>query len=284
MKRIFAILTIVSLVFAACEPVDDGGGNNNIDNNAPQIILKSKAEVTVGCGNVMGFISYELVNPSTELTVEATANVEWIGEFDYKSMGKVGYKAESNPGIDPRVGVVTISYGDSKIEVNVTQEGNPVPTDIKIEAPILTGHYYGNVQGLYNFYLVFSDKGMSSYEAIYGHNYFNVANAYYYVIDLYLSTEATNEECTVPNGTYGFDRKSQGWPDQFGHEFSWLQTNDENGFSTAQRQFEDGTLTVEDGKVTLNVIMYNENQQEESHTVIYEGDYSLIDMTGIQYM
>ncbi|MBP3548261.1 MAG: BACON domain-containing protein [Alistipes sp.] len=292
MKKIFAFLTIAAILFAACEEItnggegNNGGGDNNGNNttDGPQIVLKSNENITVGNGNVMGFISYTLINPEEGLTVEATANVDWIGEFSYKDMGKVGYKVEKNPNIEPRTGVVTITYGEQAVSVNLTQEGNPEPTNIVVDVPILTGHYYGNVQGLYNFYLVFSDKGMSSYEAILNHNYFNVPNAYYYVVDLYLTTAASNAECTVPNGTYGFDRNSNGWPDQFGHKFSWLQINDEGGFAASQTLFETGTLTVEDGKVTLSVTMNNKAQEVESHTVVFEGDYSLVDMSGLSYM
>jgi hypothetical protein len=61
---------------------------------------------------------------------------------------------------------------------------------------------------------------------------------------------------------------------------SWLQKNDENGFTSSQSKFEDGNLVVEDGKMTLVVDLFA-NDQLETHTVTYEGDYSLIDMTTV---
>lgn len=316
MKRIFTFFTIALLALAACEPVDELGNTNtngtgnentggdntgdentgdenngnentgNEDDGTPKINITSKTNPTIGPGSVVGRITYELINPVEGLTVEAKSNVEWLGEFDYKDMGKIGYKAQRNPGENLREGIITVSYGESSVDVTVTQEGNPAPTDIVIEAPILTGHYYGNVQGLYNFYLAFSDKGMSSYEPMLGHNYFNVPNAWYYVVDLYLDQPAGNKEgepIKVPNGTYGFDEKSQGWPNMFGHEFSWLQQNDEYGSNPPQTQFDDGELIVEDGKVTLKVTMTVSNI-EEKHTVTYEGDYELIDMSNLSYM
>ena len=90
------------------------------------------------------------------------------------------------------------------------------------------------------------------------------------------------EPIIVPNGTYGFDEVSQGWPNMFGHEFSWLQQNDAYGNSGSQTLFDDGELIVEDGKVTLKVTMTVEGI-EEKHTVTYEGDYELVDMTGSVY-
>lgn len=284
MRKFFAIFTIVVVALAACEPIDDPAQGNENQDGKPGITLKSEAEISIGSGSTMGFISYSLVNPSEEYTVEATADVEWLNEFSYKDMGKVGYHADRNPNLESRTGVITITYAEQSVEVTIIQQGNPEPTNIEVAAPILTGHYYGNVQGLYNFYLVFSDKGMSSYEPVMYHNYFNVANAYYYVVDLYLTTPASNAECTVPYGTYGFDRNSNGWPDQFGHEFSWLQINDESGFSMSQTQFETGELKVEEGKVTLTITLINSNAEDETHTVTYDGDYSLVDMTGLSYM
>ena len=308
MKRIFTIFTIAMLALAACEPVDEGGNTNgngnentegenngndntggenggNEDDGTPKIKITSKVNTTIGPGSVVGRISYELINPVEGLTVEAKSNVEWLGEFDYKDMGKIGYKAQKNPSENPRNGVISVSYGESSVDISITQEGNPAPTDKVVEAPILTGHYYGNVQGLYNFYLVFTDKGMSLYEPRPNHNYFNVPNAWYYNIDLYLDKPAENKEgepIIVPNGTYGFDEVSQGWPNMFGHEFSWLQQNDAYGNSGSQTLFDDGELIVEDGKVTLKVTMTVEGI-EEKHTVTYEGDYELVDMTGIVY-
>ena len=325
MKRIFTIFTIAMLALAACEPVDEGGNTNgngnentegenngndntggenndnenpgndnpggenggNEDDGTPKIKITSKVNTTIGPGSVVGRISYELINPVEGLTVEAKSNVEWLGEFDYKDMGKIGYRAEKNPSENPREGVITVTYGESSVDVNVTQEGNPLPTDKFIEAPMLTGHYYGNIQGLYNFYLAFTDKGMSAYEPIaHPFYYFDVPNAWYYTVDLYLDRPAEyteGEPIIVPNGKYGFDASSQGWPNMFGHEFSWLQQNDEYGNCPPQTLFNTGELVVEDGKVTLKVTMTVEGI-EETHTVTYEGDYELVDMTGIEYM
>ena len=291
MKRIFAIFSIALLAFAACEGTEDtnvNGGDNNLpndnDNNKPHITI-SKTEISVGSGVAMGFIRYELVNPEEGLTVDATADVNWITDVDFKNMGKIGFKTQSNPDADSRVGVITVTYGETSIDVTITQEGSPQPVNITVEAPMLTGHYYGLQGGLYNFYLAFTDKGMSAYEPLPNHNYFNVPNAWYYIVDLYLDKPAENKEgepIIVPNGTYGFDEVSQGWPNMFGHEFSWLQQNDAYGNSGSQTLFDDGELVVEDGKVTLTVKMTIKGT-EETHTVTYEGDYELVDMTGIKY-
>ncbi|MBQ8366285.1 MAG: BACON domain-containing protein [Alistipes sp.] len=313
MKRIFTIFTIAMLALAACEPTDEPGnqnGNNNQeetpggnenenpgdensgneDTDAPGVKVTSNLNPTIGPGNVTGIISYELINPVEGMTVEATASVDWLGEFNYQNMGKISYKARRNNTPDLRAGVITITYGESSVDVNITQEGNPDPTDVDVKAPILTGHYYGadpNWDNLYNYYLAFSDKGFSSNEAIYGHDYDNVPDAYYYFVDLYVAPDKFDESnpYKVPKGTYQLDKASQGWPNMFMRVYSWMQYNNAEGYqssSTDQVKYDEGELIVDDGKVTLNVTMTISNI-EEKHTVIYEGDYTLIDMSGISY-
>ncbi|MBQ8492814.1 MAG: BACON domain-containing protein [Alistipes sp.] len=287
MKRIFTFFTIALLAFAACEPVDNQEGGDNTNGIMPGVKV-NKTEMTIGSGSVMSYVTYELINPTEGMTLVATADVDWISEFDYKDMGKVKFKAEFNPMAESRVGVITLTYGESSATVTITQEGNPEPTNIFIDAPILTGHYYGSSpywNGLYNLYLAFSDKGFSSCEAIKEHVYANMPNAYYYLVDLYIdeSTHDANNPFKVPIGTYDLDKASQGWPNMFGHVYSWLQYNDAEGFSSSQTKFDEGKLIVEEGKVTLDVTMTIDGI-EQNHVVVYKGDYSLIDMTGISYI
>lgn len=301
MKRIFTIFSIALLAIAACEPIDEqnntndgnntenennggnntenennGGTNDGNDDGTPQVRITSKTSVTIGSGSVMGQISYELINPVDGLTVEATANVDWIGEFDYKNMGRIGYKAERNPGETPRDGVITVSYGESSVDINVTQEGNPEPTIKNITMPQLMGSYYGIQQGangLLNYYLVFAEEGVSN-------NNYSVPNAKYYIIDLYLEDTATPADMnhiTVPSGTYEIDKKNSPWPGSFKDTYSWYQINDETGMAPSKNQipYEEGSrLIVEDGKITLEAILTIDGILE-THIVTFEGDYSL---------
>ena len=117
MKKFFAILAVVALVFAACEPTDDQPQNNVTQGDEPGITLKSESTITINSGNTMGIISYTLVNPSEEYTVEATADVEWLNGFSYKDMGKISYRADRNPNLESRVGVITITYAEQSVDL-----------------------------------------------------------------------------------------------------------------------------------------------------------------------
>ena len=90
MKKILFLCGIIATLFTACELPGDGS------DAAATIKITSKTEISVGSGNVMGMITYELLNPVVGATIEATANVDWINTFDFSTMGKIGYKVDIN--------------------------------------------------------------------------------------------------------------------------------------------------------------------------------------------
>lgn len=265
MKRLLSLLALVSILFSACEKTTDGNANQSIK-------LTSNEVVNAGCGSSMGFVTYEIITPIDGATVEATADVDWIGNFDYKQMGKIMYTVEKNPDEAPRVGVITVTYDKSSFQVTINQEGNPAPTNKTISDFKLYGKYYGIQAGMYNYYLIFSDLGLDS------NNSYYVPNAHYYFVDLYLlETPADMDNITIPVGTYEFDKSNSGFADTFTDTYSWYQINDEQGGASSKNQisYESGKLIVEEGKVTLEVTLYFGDVLEK-HTVIYEGDYAFI--------
>lgn len=266
MKKILSILALLSLIVTACEPA----GNDEVKGAA--IKLTTEDQVNVGSGSAMGFLKYELINPIEDATVEATADVDWIGNFGYKEMGKITYTVEKNPDEAPRTGVITVTYDSSSFQVTINQAGNPAPTNKTISDFSLTGKYYGIQAGMYNYYLIFNDLGLD------GNNSYSVPNAHYYFVDLYLlETPADMNHITIPVGTYEFDKSSSGFANTFTDTYSWYQINDESGNASSKNQisYETGKLTVEEGKVTLEVTLYMGDVLEK-HTVVYEGDYSFI--------
>ena len=264
MKRLFFIFSIFAMLLTSCETISE-------DNNQ-SIRLTSKDVVSVGCGSSMGYISYDILVPVEGATVEATSTVEWIGNFDYKQMGKIMYNVEKNPSEQEREGEIVVSYDNTSFKVLIKQAGNPKPTSKTITDFQLTGKYYGIQSGMYNYYLIFSDLGLDS------NNMFSVPNGRYYLVDLFLTeAPADASNVTVPVGTYDFDKTSSGFANTFTDTYSWYQINDEYGNASSKNQisYEKGTLTVEEGKVTLDVTLYIDGI-EEIHTVVYEGDYSMI--------
>lgn len=266
MKNILSILAALALLFTACEPSSETPGAEN-----QQIKLTSNETIKVGSGSAMAFLTYEILESVEGASVNATADVNWIVSFDYKQQGKINFTVEKNPNGEPREGVITVTYDKSKFEVKVMQSLSEQPTNKVINMPILQGKYYGYMQGLYNYYLAFSDLGMDS------NNMFNTPNAHFYFVDLYLDVEPSDmENITVPVGVYDFDPNNQPIGDTFKQQWSWYQINDESGVNTAQIRYEDGLLTIEEGKVTLNVTL-EVDYRIENHTIIYEGDYYLLD-------
>lgn len=271
MKRVLSLLALVSLIFTACEKATE-------DNNKVSIKLTSTETVSVSSGSSMGFITYELLTPVEGATVEATADVDWIGGFDYKQMGKIMYRIDQNPLEEGRSGKITVTYNKSSFDVVINQSGNPAPTQKTITDFTLYGKYYGIQSGLYNYYLIFSDLGLDD------NNMYAVPDAHYYLVDLFL-TEAPEDmgHITIPVGTYDYDPTNSGFDGTFTETYSWYQINDAYGVASSENQisYESGKLIVEEGKVTLEVTLYF-GDVKETHIVVYEGDYSFIDESNLQ--
>lgn len=279
MKNIYAILAVVAMLFVACEPATQDVNSNQ----ESQLKLTTSDAVSVGSGNAMGFIKYEILESVEGAEVKAEADVNWIGDFDYSSTGQIGYSVKANPDAEPRTGVITVSYDKSSFTVTVTQKLSENPTNEYITATYLEGKYYGNYtglsEGMYNYYLAFSDLGLDA------ENNFSTPNAHYYFVDLFLDVEPTDmANIVVPNGVYEYDITNSGFMNTFTHSSSWYQINDETGFAIPgyQIHYDKGTLTVEDGKVTLEITLEIDHMQK-THIVTYEGAHSLIDCTNEAY-
>lgn len=284
MKNIFAILAVVAMLFVACEPAVEGPGGQNEES---QLKLTTSDAVTVGSGNAMGFIKYEILESVEGAEVKAEADVDWIYDFDYSTAGKIGYSVKANPDAEPRTGVITVSYDKSSFTVTVTQKLSENPTNEYITAAYLQGKYYGNYEplqdGMYNYYIAFSDLGMNMDPN--ATDNFKTANAYYYIVDLYLDTPpADMNNIMLPDGVYEYDITNSGFMNTFTHSYSWYRRVDASGFVMPEYEvhYDKGTLTVEDGKVTLEVTLVVDHMQK-THIVTYEGAYSLIDCTNEAY-
>ena len=84
MKKFFALCGIVATLLVACE-------KTNTPEETSSFTITSKTDISINAGSTMGFITYTINTPVEGATIEATADVEWIGSFDYSQMGKIGY-------------------------------------------------------------------------------------------------------------------------------------------------------------------------------------------------
>jgi hypothetical protein len=263
MKKILFFCGIIATLFTACElPGDD-------TDTAATIKITSKTEISVGNGNVMGMITYELLNPVVGATIEATANVEWINSFNFSTMGKIGYKVDANPTYDERNGVISVSYNGYNVDLTLTQAGKVRPQEIAIECPYLLGHYYGDYAGYnYNYYLVFSESDYDASGSFY-------KAGYKFFLDIY-SEERPGDysNIRVPNGVYTFNPNNDGMAGTFLESFSIYKEYDNSSMEVGERPFQEGVLTVTDDLVKLEIKFTDE---ENLYIVTYSGDYKMQD-------
>jgi hypothetical protein len=267
MKRLFMLMALCTLVVSACEPINSGGDDNT---STSALTITSKTEISVGSGSVMGNITYTLNNPVVGASVEAESDKEWVNSFDYSQMGKIAYKVDANPTYEDRIANINISYGDKVVEtLRLKQAGKVRPEEIKVEAPYLLGHYYGDYAGYnYNYYLVLSE---SDYAA---NDEFNSAG-YKYFLDIYSEERpADYNNIRVPNGVYTFNVNNDGQAGTFLESFSIYKEYDNSGMEIAERPYSEGVLTVTDDLVKLEIKFEDE---ENLYVVTYSGDYAMMD-------
>ena len=259
------LFALCTLVVAACEPITTGDDNTVTSS----LTITSKTDISIGSGSSMGIITYTIDTPVEGATVEAKSDVEWIGSFDYSQMGKIGYKVAANASYDARQGKVTISYNGSDTVITFTQAGKTRPQEVAIEAPYLLGHYFGDYANMnYNYYLVLSS---SNYDA---NGSFYAAGTKFF-LDIYAEERpADYNNIRVPNGVYTFNPNNDGKAGTFLESYSVYKEYDINGYQVDEKSFSEGTLTVTDDMVKLEVMFEGETNL---YVVTYEGDYAMID-------
>lgn len=262
MKKVLFIFCIIATILTACEKGENVAGESLLK-------VTSNTEISVGYGNAQGIITYELINPIVGETVEAIANVEWINSFDYSIMGKIGYKVDANGSYEGRAGVITIYYGGQSTDITLTQSAKPRPEEVNIEVPYLLGHYYGDYAGLnYNYYLVFSESNYDSKDSFY-------SAGYKYFVDIYSSERPEDyNNIRVPNGVYTFNPDNDGRAGTFLESYSLYKEYNLSGAQIGEESYEEGTLTVTDDLVKLEVRFVNENKLR---VLTYDGEYKLLD-------
>ena len=263
MKKFISLLAVCLIAIAACEPI------TNDEPTASSITITSKREVTISSGSTMGMITYTIDTPIEGYEVKAESDVEWINSFDYSQMGKIGYKVDANPTYDPRTGVVTITYGTDEICINFTQKGKQRPEEVNIEAAYALGHYFGDYANInYNYYLVLSS---SDYDA---NGSFYAAGTKFF-LDIYAEERPEDySHIRVPNGVYTFNPNNDGKAGTFLESYSIYKEYDLSGYHVDEKPYSEGTLTVTDDMIKLEVIFEGDTN---IHVVTFEGDYSMID-------
>ena len=78
----------------------------------------------------------------------------------------------------------------------------------------------------------------------------------------------------VPNGVYTFNPDNDGKAGTFLESYSVYKEYDATGYQVDEKSYAEGTLTVTDDMIKLEVIFEGDT---DLYVVTYEGDYTMID-------
>ncbi|MBO7189808.1 MAG: BACON domain-containing protein [Alistipes sp.] len=263
MKKLLLLLSLCAFVATSCS---DSSDDNKPSAPTSKVIL-AKDSITVGSGNGMNAISYSIENPVNDLSVEATANVEWIHSFTYTD-AKISFSTTANDLYEERVGIITVTYGESSANLTVTQTAKVAQNEIEETAPYLIGEYYGDYAGAnYNYYVALSSSDYDASSPLY-------APGWKYFLDIYASERpADYNNIRIPNGVYTLTDNGGVANSLFG-KFSIYKEYDNSGSEIDEKVYEEATLTVTDDLVKLEVVFEDSN---DKYTVTYSGDYTILD-------
>lgn len=240
--------------------------NQSAQATEPIITSLSGEEIEIQRMGAKVHIEYSLENANPDDYIYAKTNAEWIYSIDTETDGVIILGVGTNATKQMRETEVKIGYGSSSFKVTIKQRGDG---DISFSAPILSGEYLGDAlsPGAANYWFILSDRGFMEDGKAY-------PSATYYRIDAY-GDVYSGYDMMVPiaNGTYTYDKDNTYAKGTFTAEYSgfWV-TNAEGKREGAINAFESGTMVVENGKITLDVVI-----DGEAHHVEYVGDTTIED-------
>ena len=266
-NTLFCIITLVAVLFAACEKtsVTTPSEEEKVE-TALDLTSSDKLRVTRdgGCFE----ITYNLTNPVEGTAIKTTVvNSAMITEADTATAGVVKVTISENPTEAIREGAVIVSYGALSFTVVVEQDYAIVekPAErVDIVANQLVGNYYGDnlKEGVGHYWIILTKDGFVDGSAVAGGEYFR--------LDLIAPMPEDMDNIRIPDGEYRFDLSMN--MDEFtiidigNTDFSWVDENME-GWALP---LEDAKLTVSGNRFELEAFVDN----TEYH-VTFEGDYSL---------
>lgn len=221
--------------------------------------------VTERVGSIVS-INYSIENSNPVDYVYAKTSADWIYSINTMQDGCVELGVASNTTKAMRETIVTVGYGSASFDIILKQLGDG---EINFNATILSGEYLGDAltPGAGNYWFILSDRGFDHEGKAYPH-------ATYYRIDAYgVPYSGYESMVSIANGTYTFDKNDTYAVGTFTAEYSgyWV-TNSQGKRDQDITTFESGTLVVENGKITLDVVVNG-----EAHHVEYTGDTSIVD-------
>ena len=233
---------------------------------APVITSLSGEEIALERMGKRVEIGYALENENPTDYIYVKTNADWIYSIDTNKAGVVTLGVGTNTTKAMRETEVTVGYGTASFKILLKQRGDG---DIRFSAPMLSGEYLGDAYtpGVGNYWFILSDRGFKEDGAA-------RQSATYYRIDAYGAVYNGNADMVpIAPGTYTFDSENTYAEGTFTAEYSghWV-TNADGKREGAIKTFESGTMVVESGKITLDVVI-----EGETHHVEYIGNTTLPD-------
>ena len=233
---------------------------------APVITSLSGEEIALERMGKRVEIGYALENENPTDYIYVKTNADWIYSIDTNKAGVVTLGVGTNTTKAMRETEVTVGYGTASFKIHLTQRGDG---DIRFSAPMLSGEYLGDAYtpGVGNYWFILSDRGFKEDGTA-------RQSATYYRIDAYGAVYNGNADMVpIAPGTYTFDSENTYAEGTFTAEYSghWV-TNADGKREGAIKTFESGTMVVESGKITLDVVI-----EGEKHHVEYIGNTTLPD-------
>ena len=233
---------------------------------APVITSLSGEEIALERMGKRVEIGYVLENENPTDYIYVKTNADWIYSIDTNKAGVVTLGVSTNTTKAMRETEVTVGYGTASFKILLTQRGDG---DANFKASIMGGEYLGDVltPGAGNYWFWLSDRGFDQDGKAY-------PSATYYRIDAYgVPYNGYDNLVPIANGTYTYDPENTYDVGTFTAEYSghWV-TNTDGKREGAITAFDSGTLVVENGKITLDVVIAG-----EKHHVEYVGNTTLPD-------
>jgi hypothetical protein len=243
--------------------------SQSADALAPVITSLSGEEMTLERMGKRVEIAYTLENENPVDYVYAKTNADWIYSIDTNRKGIITLGVGTNTTKAMRETEVTVGYGTASFKILLKQRGDG---DIRFSAPMLSGEYLGDAYtpGVGNYWFILSDRGFKEDGSA-------RQSATYYRIDAYGAVYNGNADMVpIAPGTYTYDPENTYAVGTFTAEYSghWV-TNTDGKREGAIKTFESGTMVVESGKITLDVVI-----EGETHHVEYVGNTGLTDSQG----
>lgn len=254
MKR-FLMLFAIAVVAVACG--DNVEGPNK--GAASEIVVETESPMWLDSDEGIYEIAYSIKNPSANLNLDATTNVNWASVIEIKD-NVVSFVAKKNTEAGDRRGSILLSYGDAKAEFTIYQH---VKVDVNFEAKTTEGSVFthcNNDAGVHSYFVTLSKEGLND-DGSFKHG------AKYYCFDLCAKEVVSKDdtEATIPNGTYILSMTGELSDRAINYMYSYYTVGD--NYYQEEIAFADAEVVVEDGKIVANVALSN----GENHRVEYSG-------------